>query len=87
MKPPGSALRRGLVPSRLAFMHDADGLNDATTGDRKGRPSHGTSDVGSVATDGGCSKKGRRGWAAGGAVAERQRGGGPAMGRYRGTLT
>ena len=26
--------------------------------------------------------RGRRGWAAGGAVAERKRGGGPAIGRY-----
>ena len=46
------------------------------------RPSHGTNARGSAATDGGCSMDGRRGWAAGGAVAERKRGSGPAMGRY-----
>ena len=46
------------------------------------RTSHGTNDDGSAATGGDCSMRGRRGWAAGGAVAERQRGSGPAMGRY-----
>ena len=46
------------------------------------RPLYGTNDDGSAATGGDCSMQGRRGWAAGGAVAERQRGGGPAMGRY-----
>ena len=46
-------------------------------------PLHGTNADGSAATDGGCSMDGRRGWAAGGAAAERQRGSGPATGSYR----
>ncbi len=49
---------------------------------------YGTNDERSAATGGDCSMRGRRGWAVGGAVAERARtafavrGGGPAMGRY-----
>ena len=52
---------------------------------RRGGNFDGTSAARSVATAGGCSIRRRRGWAGGGAVTERMRGGGPALGRLGGS--
>ena len=50
----------------------------------RGSALDGTADGASAATDGGCSVEGRGGWAAGGAIAERQRGSGPGHGALHG---